>query len=111
MLNVWKSVVVPRWAIRESTWYRRNHIYGWAVPITLVSLLLAAQISNHAVLDPKIGVHSCWFQSSTHMWLYMYVPMAIMLAINTVLFVWTCIVLHLKGGDLHPDRKRALQYK
>lgn len=111
MANVWKSVVVPRWKIRESTWYYWNHVYGWLIPITLQIIMLISHHTDSYFVNPRIGQISCWFAGSKEMWTYMYLPMTIMLAINLVLFLWTCIALHLTGADLHPDRKRALQYK
>lgn len=111
MANVWKSVVVPRWAIQEHRWYRWNHIYAWSIPVALEMLILFGHVTSHEVLDPRIGVHSCWFATNAISMWYLYLPITIMILINVVLFIWTCIVLHKFGSDFNPEKRNALKYR
>lgn len=111
MANVWKSVVVPRWTIEEHRWYRWNHIYAWSVPIAIQAVMLFGHFTSHDALDPQIGINSCWFAKESMSAWFMYVPIAIMLSINVVLFAWTCFVLHQYGADFNPEKRNALKYR
>lgn len=111
MANVWKSVVVPRWSINEATWYRWNHIYAWSIPTLIECFVLFGHFSEHPVLDAKIGSVSCWFASPKHALMYQYLPISIILAINLVLFIWTCIVLSRHAADFNLERRKSLKYR
>lgn len=111
MANVWKSVVVPRWAIEEHRWYRWNHIYAWSIPICLELMMIVGHFTSHDLLDPRIGINSCWFETNAISLWYMYIPITIMLLLNVFLFVWTCFVLSRYGADFNPERRNALKYR
>lgn len=111
MANVWKSVVVPRWSIDESSWYRWNHIYGWSVPILIETVLLFGHFTQDETLNPGLGVQSCWFKTETQTLWYLYIPISVMIFINVALFCWTCVVLHRHGHDFNPERRNSLKYR
>lgn len=111
MANMWKSVVIPRWAVDERKWYRWNHIYAWSIPIAIEVVMVFGQVTDHEQLSPNIGVRSCWFEKDLHSMWYLFVPIAILLLINVVFFVWTCVILHRYGSDFNPDRRISLKYR
>ncbi|XP_055684881.1 G-protein coupled receptor Mth2-like isoform X1 [Lutzomyia longipalpis] len=110
MVNVWKTTVVPRWRIHEKTWYTLCHIYAWSIPIILEVFMIVSHVTGSS-WNPRIGHTSCWFAGAREMWIYVYIPISIMLAINVILFVWTCWILQMSNVHISPDRRRALQYK
>lgn len=111
MANMWKTVVVPRWAIDERKWYRWNHIYAWSIPIVIELVMIFGHFTRHATLDPRIGIIGCWFESDRQSLGYLFGPITVLLVINVIFFIWTCIVLHRYGSDLSPDRRNALKYR
>ena len=111
MANVWKSVVVPRWAIDEYKWYMWNHIYAWSVPIAIQVVMVLGHVTEHEFLKPRIGENSCFFTGGQTVFWYMYVPISLMLILNVVLFVWTCMVLQKYGADFNPEKRVALKYR
>lgn len=111
MANVWKIVVVPRWSINETTWYQWNHIYAWTIPVVIECFVLFGHFTGHSVLDAKIGSLSCWFATPKHSLMYQYYPISIMISLNVVLFIWTCIVLNRHAEDYNPERRNSLKYR
>uniref|UniRef100_A0A336LVQ9 CSON002509 protein n=1 Tax=Culicoides sonorensis TaxID=179676 RepID=A0A336LVQ9_CULSO len=106
MLNVWKNSVLPRWQIKEKNWFLLNNLYGWFIPI--LALLVAVIVH----LDtPTMGVNSCFFHNPYEQWLFLYLPMSIMLGINLIFGIWTAWSLHERGDDISPDRKKRLRFK
>lgn len=48
---------------------------------------------------------------ATEQWLFLYLPMSIMLSINLILGIWTAVSLYRRGDDISPDRRKSLQFK
>lgn len=48
------------WKIKESTWYMLSHVYGWSIPIVIITICL---IGHHTDIykGPDFGATSCWF--------------------------------------------------
>lgn len=107
--NIFKTTLLHNWKIRERTWYISNHIYAWTIPIILTIIVLICQHSD-IELHPEIGVQSCWFGEST-VWLYVFVPMGIMITINIILFC--CIVYYLYKHThlIKPSKREVLKYR
>lgn len=49
-----------RWKIKERRWYILNHLYGWALPLTLSLTVYVSQLTENG-LHPGFGEKSCWF--------------------------------------------------
>lgn len=45
------------------------------------------------------------------MWIYLYIPISVMLLMNVILFIWSAWEIHATGSDVSADKKKALSYK
>lgn len=50
------SLRLRKWKINETSWYHMNHLYAWAIPIVLTTVLIV----KHSI-TPTLGIGSCWF--------------------------------------------------
>jgi len=106
MLNVWKNCVLHRWQIKERNWFILNNIYGWTLPCAALTIGIILHIDK-----PSIGEVSCFFDVASDQWMFLYLPMSILLGINLFLGIWTTYSLHRKGGDISQDRRKRLRFK
>lgn len=118
---------LSKWQIKEKNWFLINNLYGWSIPLLAFLIAVIVHIDS-----PSIGVNSCFFHSklilhlidrtflnsnlknfagATEQWLFLYLPMSIMLTINLVFGIWTAVSLHQRGDDISPDRKKRLRFK
>lgn len=100
--NVWRSVVL------EHTRFRERVLFAWycgvslGAPLVLLLLLLTAHLLPEGTADhlrPGFGASKCWFRDDRATWLWFYWPLAVLLGLNVVYFVWTTVRLWQQYGD------------
>lgn len=96
--NVWRSVVLERVRFREGALYAWYCALSWGVPLAQVLALLAVHLlprggPDDAIVRPRFGDNKCWFHDDRATWAWFYWPLAALLTMNTLYFVWTTVHL------------------
>lgn len=101
--NVWRSVVLEHIRFRERTLFVCYCAVGWGVPFAVLLLLLAAHLVPEGpdgdIVRPGFGQSKCWFQDDRATWAWFYWPLAVLLGMNVVYFVWTTAHLWRQYGS------------
>ncbi|GFG32348.1 hypothetical protein Cfor_02394, partial [Coptotermes formosanus] len=82
-------------------------IYAWGCPLVILFVSMGVDlmpIIPSSYLKPNFGDNKCWFSSEEAELPYFYGPVAISIAINTVLFIFTACKVYCHG-------RRALRHK
>ncbi|KAK3912551.1 putative G-protein coupled receptor Mth-like 3 [Frankliniella fusca] len=114
--NVWRSVVLESVRFRERTLFVWYCSVSQGAPLALLLLLLAVDLlpeGNDTFVRPRFGTNRCWFQDDRATWAWFYWPLAVLLGLNAVYFVWTTARLWRQYGTGqygdHPGRRKLLQ--
>ncbi|XP_072391045.1 G-protein coupled receptor Mth2-like [Diabrotica undecimpunctata] len=94
--HIWKEVVKPKWLANVKNWKLLYHIYGIGAPVLAVCWLLIMHYGHPAGLStihPGIGISRCWFKTARESNIYFNGPVAVLLIINIVFFIWTIVEL------------------
>ncbi|CAG9821110.1 unnamed protein product [Phaedon cochleariae] len=111
--HIWRQVVNPKIFAKFKSWKLVYYCYGLGGPIFLLIFLLSVHHSDSPHLKhihPGIGQVSCWFKTTRETSIYLYGPIAVLLAFNVVFFAWTALVLWRQAVD-PPNSSRVLKYR
>ncbi|XP_034238569.1 probable G-protein coupled receptor Mth-like 1 [Thrips palmi] len=110
--NVWRSVVLEHIRFRERTLFAWYCGVSLGAPLILLLLLLTAHLLPEGQADqirPGFGASKCWFRDDRATWLWFYWPLAVLLGLNVVYFVWTTARLWQQYGDSNTCRRKLLR--
>ncbi|XP_052123156.1 probable G-protein coupled receptor Mth-like 2 [Frankliniella occidentalis] len=112
--NVWRSVVLEHVRFRESTLFAWYCAVSQGAPLALMLLLLAAHLlpeADDGIVRPRFGTNNCWFHDDHATWAWFYWPLAVLLGMNVIYFVWTTARLWRQYGNSSdsPGRRKLLQ--
>ena len=69
-------------------------LLGWLVPVTLACMWYILDfVVTPGRYRPSFGGHSCWFQETMSLILYLFIPIAISVVLNIILFIITSFAL------------------
>lgn len=110
--HIWRTTVMPTALGTNKQWYLLYCVYAYGIPLIII---LIAVIAHHAPGDhikPRIGEYACWFSDRDATWAYFYGPIAFLLIINVILFVWTVKKLwkDMKGCN-NSVKIKSMKYK
>ncbi|XP_065167339.1 G-protein coupled receptor Mth-like [Atheta coriaria] len=109
--HIWKTVVHPNIAGSDNQWYFGYLIYGHGMPLIFLIMLLFAHYFPGSHLNPRLGVTTCWFAGLTETWAYFYGPVAILLLLNIIMFVWCVSKLWIERKTMDDLKTKSLKYK
>ncbi|KAL1441604.1 hypothetical protein MTO96_008564 [Rhipicephalus appendiculatus] len=108
--DIWKNVVTARLSSSKRSGLMAYGLIAWGVPALVVSVgILLDQVAPHIALSPKYGRYSCWIGSNWNQFVFLTIPMTLLLLFDIGLYVH--IVVHVrktakraaafdfKGGD------------
>ncbi|CAG4957708.1 unnamed protein product [Colias eurytheme] len=84
-------------------------LYAWgcAALLTMCMAIVNFHPGNHQ--KPGIGIYTCWFKDKYQQWYYMYSVMAIIILLNTAIFIYTSV--HLWRQSFSSTHIKAMRYK
>ncbi|GJQ66179.1 putative Secretin family 7 transmembrane receptor [Trypoxylus dichotomus] len=110
-INMWKKTVMPTlFQKTDNFWYVLYFVYGYGGPL----IFLTSSIITHNLegdhIKPGFGDGVCFLNAPLPMWTYFYGPIAVLLVMNLILFIWSTIVLWRDFSE-HSPRIKNLKYK
>ncbi|KRT83071.1 hypothetical protein AMK59_3860, partial [Oryctes borbonicus] len=110
-INMWKKTVVPTLFHKsDEFWYVLYFIYGYGGPL----IFLTSSIITHNVegnhIKPGFGDGVCFLNAPLPLWSYFYGPIAVLVVMNLILFIWSTIALWRDLSEQSP-RIKKLKYK
>lgn len=93
-INMYRSVIDASYLKKtEKKQCFVYNCYAWGFSIFFLIVTLITNFVEGDHYKPGIGETSCWFRGRTETWLYFYGPIAILIAVNILLFVLSSIHL------------------
>ncbi|XP_021920009.1 G-protein coupled receptor Mth2-like isoform X2 [Zootermopsis nevadensis] len=110
--NVWRTVIFHHFPLSDGQLLISFCVFAIGGPFLFLVVALATHHTPSAnIIKPNFGVSSCWFDGQTEEWAYMYGPMAVLLFLNTLYFIWTAWRLWKDCRDQSAPRLRCLRFK
>ncbi|XP_046995956.1 G-protein coupled receptor Mth2-like [Schistocerca americana] len=93
--NVWLGVTRRQVRLGGRALVAALLCYGWGSPLVFLCAALVAHHAppHHHLLAPGFGERRCWFTTQHQSWSYFFGPVAVLLAVNMVLFLWAAVLL------------------
>jgi energy-coupling factor transporter transmembrane protein EcfT len=69
--------------------------WSWAFPALTVAVALVTEhgfLSGH--FSPGYGLQNCWFHNANALLVFVVAPLAVVMALNTVFFVWSAYLIY-----------------
>lgn len=114
----------------EKQWRCIYYLYGVGMPVLFLIIILIAEHVPGDHIKPNMGATKCWFDGKEIMelkklvikltnsivekkatYLYFYGPIATILCVNMILFVWTSIALWKKIPHERNNQVHVMRYK
>ncbi|XP_047512978.1 G-protein coupled receptor Mth-like [Pieris napi] len=85
--------------------------YAWGCTLAFLVIALTTNFVEGNHYKPGIGEGSCWFNGRAETWLYFYGPVAILIAINVVLFILSSYTLWTHNKKYEVNKLNYLKRK
>lgn len=110
--NVWRTVIFHHFPLSDGQLLICFCVFAIGGPLLFLAVALATHHTASAnLIQPNFGVTSCWFGGHKEEWAYLYGPMAVLLFLNTVYFIWTAWRLWKDCQGHSVPRLRSLRFK
>ena len=114
--DTWRVVYNSMLSIQENPNRSIIHyvLLGWITPAVLACLWYSLDFFTiPGKYRPNFGGHSCWFQKTMSLILYIFLPIAVSVFINIILFVLTSVALSqsFKLSNTMRKASKAREYK
>ncbi|XP_069675217.1 G-protein coupled receptor Mth2-like isoform X1 [Periplaneta americana] len=110
--NVWRTVIFHHFPLSDNQLLIGFCVFAIGGPLIFLIVALATHHApRHHFIKPNFGVSSCWFGGQLESWTYLFGPMAVLLIINTVYFVWTAWRLWKDCRGQSIPKLRCLRFK
>ncbi|XP_047537058.1 probable G-protein coupled receptor Mth-like 3 [Vanessa atalanta] len=95
----------------EKKQYFIYNCYAWGCTIFFLIVALITNFAEGNHYKPGIGDNSCWFNGRTETWIFFYGPIAILIAVNVILFVMSSISLWRHTRKYEVNKLNNLKHK
>ncbi|XP_045471023.1 G-protein coupled receptor Mth2-like [Harmonia axyridis] len=111
--HLWRTTTQPKIFENVTRWKRIYYIYSCGFPLFLLSVVCFSQVSNlYIYTHPRMAEESiCWFGTLEASFVYLFVPISIILALNIIFFFSTIYTLWKEIQQYDGRRLKIIKYR
>ncbi|XP_044745539.1 G-protein coupled receptor Mth2-like [Coccinella septempunctata] len=111
--HIWRTTTQPRIFANINHWKSIYHFYSCGCPLILLIVVCFSQVSNlYIYTHPRMAEESiCWFGTLEASFVYMYVPISLLLSLNIIFFFLTIYALWKEIQQYDGKRIKIIRYR